>query len=37
VKTYEAYIWLEGDQVYSYFPVIAGVPVTFEIRNSAAD
>lgn len=36
VKTYEAYIWLEGDKVYSYYPIVEGVPVTFEIINNTA-
>lgn len=36
VKTYEGYIWLEGDKVYSYFPVTEGVPVTFEIDNNTS-
>ncbi len=36
VKTYEAYIWLEGDQVYSYYPVADGVPVSFEIFNNTS-
>ena len=34
VKTYEAYIWLEGEKIYSYYPVVQGVPVTFEILNN---
>ena len=37
VKTYEAYIWLEGDKVYSYYPIVEGVPVTFEIINNTAN
>ncbi len=37
VKTYEAYIWLEGDKVYSYYPIVEGVPVTFEIINNTSD
>ena len=36
IKTCEAYIWLEGEKVYSYYPVVEGVPVTFEIMNNAA-
>ena len=36
VKTYESYIWLEGDKVYSYHPIVEGVPVTFTIiKNSS--
>lgn len=37
VKTNEAYIWLEGDKIYSYFPIVEGVPVTFEIINNTAN
>ena len=37
IKTYEAYIWLEGDKVYSYYPIVEGVPVTFEIINNTSD
>ena len=37
VKTYEAYIWLEGDKVYSYYPIVEGVPVTFEIINKSSN
>ena len=37
VKTYEAYIWLEGDKVYSYYPIVEGVPVTFEIINNSSN
>ena len=37
VKTYEAYIWLEGDKVYSYHPIVDGVPVTFEIINNSSN
>lgn len=37
VKTYEAYIWLEDDKVYSYYPIVEGVPVTFEIINNTAN
>ena len=33
----EAYIWLEGDKIYSYFPIVEGVPVTFEIINNTAN
>ena len=36
VKTYEAYIWLDGDRVYSYYPVVEGVPAAFEIVNNTA-
>ena len=37
VKTSEAYIWLEGSKVYSYYPVVQGTPVTFTIANRFAD
>ena len=37
VKTYEAYIWLEGDKVYSYHPIVDSVPVTFEIINNSSN
>ena len=37
IKTYEAYIWLEGDKVYSYYPIVEGVPVAFEIINNTSD
>lgn len=37
IKTYEGYIWLEGDKVFSYYPVVEGVPVTFEIINQSSD
>ena len=37
IRTSEGYIWLEGDQVYSYYPVVEGVPVTFEIVNTTAN
>lgn len=36
VKTYESYIWLEGDKVYSYHPIVEGVPVAFEIIQNAS-
>ena len=37
VKTNEAYIWLEGDKIYSCFSIVEGVPVTFEIINNTAN
>ena len=37
IKTYEAYIWLDGENVYSYYPVVEGVPVAFEIIHNTAD
>lgn len=33
MKTYEAYIWLDGSDVWYYFPVIDGETLTFSMDN----